>query len=413
LRLAAGVHLDRLDAGMSNILISRRVLHAGGTTGAAEPQHYRRSSPRDPGRRTLYGEGLLDLIRGRIWCELAGPRRGAERRSTRRSCGCLERNRSTGSSRCAISIAFDLLVGLGPNPVDLPWLPVYLVICFAFHPLYRVCRAAWRIILGFITMMTKPWTRDPTRAPTRFATPGNRSPRPPPQRPNSHRNGMTSRIAVFGWTPTPISGIPAAASGRRLRLFGSASKVLRMMLQSGVLPSAPTCDLSAATGGIIIADPERASVARLTSPSRIARLRQRRQGWKRLTDLRAAAGANSAVALKPPARRRWRARRMPPAPKKPPCRRQLSLRPQRARTSPTIGKSSLARILVGVWPRRAAHSPRRPPADQCRGALGQHIGYCRRTSKLLAGTVAQNIGRFSVPQDPRRDRRGQCPGVHT
>jgi ATP-binding cassette subfamily C protein len=62
------------------------------------------------------------------------------------------------------------------------------------------------------------------------------------------------------------------------------------------------------------------------------------------------------------------------------------------------GKSSLARMLVGVWPAwrgkvrlDAAAVEQWLPED-----LGRHIGYLPQDVELFAGTVAQNIARFET-----------------
>ena len=69
------------------------------------------------------------------------------------------------------------------------------------------------------------------------------------------------------------------------------------------------------------------------------------------------------------------------------------------------GKSSLARMLVGVWqPVRGKIRLDGAALDQWSPeALGQHIGYLPQDVELLAGTVAQNIAplRATTPT-PRR-----------
>jgi ABC-type protease/lipase transport system fused ATPase/permease subunit len=67
------------------------------------------------------------------------------------------------------------------------------------------------------------------------------------------------------------------------------------------------------------------------------------------------------------------------------------------------GKSSLARVIVGVW--AAARGKVRldgAALDQWAPAeLGQHIGYLPQDVELFAGTVAQNITRFDPRPDPQ------------
>ena len=82
------------------------------------------------------------------------------------------------------------------------------------------------------------------------------------------------------------------------------------------------------------------------------------------------------------------------------------------------GKSSLARMLVGVWrPVRGRIRLDGAALDQWSSdSLGEHIGYLPQDVELMAGTVAQNIGRFSEPLDrqggDRGGHRGGRPRTH-
>ena len=68
------------------------------------------------------------------------------------------------------------------------------------------------------------------------------------------------------------------------------------------------------------------------------------------------------------------------------------------------GKSSLARMLVGVWqPARGKIRLDGATYDQWSPeALGQHIGYLPQDVELLAGTIAENIARFAASQTGSR-----------
>jgi ATP-binding cassette subfamily C protein len=79
------------------------------------------------------------------------------------------------------------------------------------------------------------------------------------------------------------------------------------------------------------------------------------------------------------------------------------------------GKSSLARLLVGVWsPVRGTVRLDGATLDQWSPELlGQHVGYVPQDVELFNGTVAQNIARFEEPPDPDAVlAAAQAAGVH-
>ena len=111
-----------------------------------------------PRRRPLHiAQGVLDLIRGAH----PGPhrrraRRGAQRpRVTKR---VVRLPLMVGSRNDGLQPLRDLdnvrsfLSGIGPTAFfDLPWLPLYLAICFAFHPWIGLTALVGAIILVALT----------------------------------------------------------------------------------------------------------------------------------------------------------------------------------------------------------------------------------------------------------------------
>ena len=79
------------------------------------------------------------------------------------------------------------------------------------------------------------------------------------------------------------------------------------------------------------------------------------------------------------------------------------------------GKSSLARMLVGVWrPVRGKITLDGASLDQwAPDMIGRDIGYLPQNVELIAGTVAQNISRFEVDAGPNGIiAAAQAAGVH-
>ena len=363
--------------------------------------------------------GLLDLIRARILVRIGA--RLDETLSGRVYETIVRLPLKIGNRNEGLQPLRDLdslrsfLSGSGPTALfDLPWLPVYLIICFLFHPYIGLAALFGAIILGVITLLTETMTRDPTRAATGFAM--TRTALAETSRRNAEvlaAMGMTGRISVL-WADANAKYLAAQQRASDVAGgFGSASKVLRMMLQSGVLAvGAYLVIYQQATAGIIIAGSILSARALAPVDMAIANWRGfvgARQGWKRLTDLLALLPTQAPpMELRSPAQSVVveNASVAPPGTDKVVVQ-DASLILQSGNGLGIIGpsgsgKSSLARMLVGVWrPVRGRIRLDGAALDQWSPELlGGHIGYLPQDVELLAGTVAQNIGRFLEPQDP-------------
>jgi PrtD family type I secretion system ABC transporter len=320
------------------------------------------------------------------------------------------------------------LSGSGPTAFfDLPWMPVYLAICFLFHTYIGLTALAGAIILVTLTVVTELKTRRPTRSATQFAVARNALLEA------SRRNaeaitamGMVGRISKR-WNDLNRNYV--ASSGRASDVgggLGAMSKVLRLLLQSAILAVGAWLVINQqSTPGIIIAG----SIlgARALAPVDLAIANWRgfigaRQSWQRLSRLLGHLPPKAEpMALKPPARTLvvQNAAVTPPGQQKIVCQDvNFTLTAGKALgvIGPTAsGKSSLARMLVGVWtPVRGTVRLDGATIDQWSPeALGRHIGYVPQDVELFNGTVAQNISRFDEPPDPDAViAAAQAAGVH-
>jgi PrtD family type I secretion system ABC transporter len=318
--------------------------------------------------------------------------------------------------------------GVGPVAFfDLPWMPVYLAICFLFHTYIGLTALAGAIILVTLTALTEVKTRHPSRSATQFAMARNTLLEA------SRRNaeaitamGMVGHISQR-WHEFNRGYV--AASGRASDIgggFGAISKVLRLLLQSAILAVGAWLVINQqSTAGIIIAG----SIlgARALAPIDLAIASWRgfvgaRQSWERLSRLLGhLPPLVEPMALDPPARTLVvsHAAVAPPGQQKIVCQdANFSLPAGKALgvIGPTAsGKSSLARMLVGVWtPARGTVRLDGATLDQWSPErLGKYIGYLPQDVELFSGTVAQNISRFDDPLDTDAViAAAQAAGVH-
>lgn len=306
------------------------------------------------------------------------------------------------------------LSGSGPIAFfDLPWMPVYLAVCFLFHVYLGLTALAGAIILVALTVITEIKTRHPSRSAAQFAMA--RSALLEASRRNAEAitaMGMAGRISGH-WNKLNRNFV--ASSGRASDVgggLGAFSRVLRMLLQSAILAVGAYLVIEQeATPGIMIA----ASIlgARALAPVDLAIANWRgfvgaRQSWQRLARVLGHLPVKGEpMPLKPPARTLvvQNAAVTPPGQPRIVCQDvNFTLAAGKALgvIGPTAsGKSSLARMLVGVWsPARGTVRLDGATFDQWSSeALGRHIGYVPQDVELFDGTVAQNIARFEDPLD--------------
>ena len=254
------------------------------------------------------------------------------------------------------------LSSLGPTALfDLPWMPLYIGICFIFHFWIGVTATIGALILVGVTLLTEFRTREPTKAAAETGAARNALALA------SRRNaevlqamGMSGRVgALWGEANAKYMASQQRASDVAGGL-GAASKVLRMALQSAVLGVGAYLVIEQqATAGIIIAGSILA--ARALAPVELAIAHWRgfvaaRQSWKRLVELMAALPQRGEPLPLPAPRASMSVEGVSAAP---PGAQRLVVQDVAFALKAgnglgvigpsASGKSSLARVLVGVW----------------------------------------------------------------
>ncbi|HVV92114.1 MAG TPA: type I secretion system permease/ATPase [Hyphomicrobiales bacterium] len=381
----------------------------------------------------LYGfQGVLDVLRGRIMIRIGSVL--DESLSSRIFSAIVWLPTRRGLVGDGMQPLRDLdqirsfLSSYGPIALfDLPWLPIYLAICYMFHPLIGIAATIGGLILVSLTLVTEFMTRKPAKAAAAAAVGRNGLVEA------SRRNfevlqamGMAGRVgAIWGTANARYQQSNRRASDVGTGL-GGISKMLRMILQSTVLGIGAYLVIEQqASSGIIIASS--ILTTRALAPVELAignwkNFTAARQSWARLRELLIAFPHRAQpMAL--------------PRPKASLAVGNVSVAPPGGNflvvqdvnftlhagsglgiIGPSAsGKSSFARALVGVWPVvRGSVRIDDATLDQWSDeALGRWIGYLPQDVELFAGSVAQNIARFESEPDPEAIiSAARAAGVH-
>jgi PrtD family type I secretion system ABC transporter len=375
-------------------------------------------------------QGLLDITRGRLLVRIGNQ---LHARVGARAFDAVVRARSKpgGDGQQPVrdlDTVRSFLSGPGLTALfDLPWIPLYLAICFAFHVLIGVTALCGAVVLVGLTLVTEFLSRHPVKAASTQAAARNRIAEA------SRRNaevvtamGMSERL-LARWLDLGRDYLAQQKRANDVTAgLGSTGRVLRSALQSLVLAvGAYLVIQQEATAGIIISSS--ILTGRALAPIDVAIANWKgfvaaRQGWRRLDDLFSAMPAPAA-------------RLELPAPAQALAIEALSVTPPGAQ-SPVVrganfslnagsalaiagpsgsGKSSLVRAIVGVWP-AAGGCVRLDGAAITQwtpAALGRHIGYLPQDVELFEGTIAENIARFE-PDAPAAAviAAAKAAGVH-
>ena len=299
---------------------------------------------------------------------------------------------------------------MGPTAfLDMPWIPIFIAALFLFHPAIGMTALSGMAAIVGMTLLTERMSRGAAKAAM------DSSALRQVLADATQRNaeiiralGMTDRFTAR-WSEANErylrENVRAADVYANL---GSGAKVLRYVLQSGMLGlGAYLVVADRASGGIMIASS--IMMGRALAPIEIAlgswkQLVAARQGVMRLREI-------CKVTAPPPA---------PPVQLRRPCR-ELSVRDLAVAAPGTekaivsnvsfslaagmglavlgasaSGKTSLSKALVGIWPAcRGVVRLDGAALDQWRNEdLGRYIGYLPQEVALFDGTVAENICRF-------------------
>jgi ATP-binding cassette subfamily C protein len=309
---------------------------------------------------------------------------------------------------------------------DAPWVPLFVLGCFILHPWYGYIATVGAVLIFCFAIANELMTRKHLKAATTntivassYASATFRNAEV------LHAMGMLSGLRDR-WLTRQDEGLQlqAAASDRAGHLI-AASKFVRAFLQIAILGCGAYLSIEQdSTPGAMIA----ASIimGRALAPVELAVA-----NWKGFVAARSAYDRIKALFGMLP----QELEKMPLPPPEgflsvenvvaaPPGSKDTVLRGISFTLRPgevlgvlgpsAAGKSSLARVLVGVWP-AALGKVRVDGAELGHWdpeRLGQHIGYLPQDVELFSGTIAENIARFGRLDDEDIIAAARMAGVH-
>ncbi|MFZ5502475.1 MAG: type I secretion system permease/ATPase [Pseudomonadota bacterium] len=309
---------------------------------------------------------------------------------------------------------------------DAPWIPIYLVVITMLNPwlgLFSLCAAVLICLLAWLNELLthKPITEANTQAQGAYLFAN-----------NNLRNGEA--IEAMGMLPA-----------LRARWAAQQQKVLTMQVLASERGGAVTAISKASRiasqslilglgAWLVIGDEMTAGgmvVASILMGRALAPVEQLIGAWKQWIGVQAAYARLQDLMQKFPPREPGiqlpspegtisleNVSAIPPG-SETPVLHKLALRINAGDIVGVIGpsaagKSSLARLLVGVWPTSDGHV-RLDGADVFpwdKADLGRHVGYLPQDIGLCEGTVAENIARFGELDSERVVSAAQMAGVH-
>lgn len=310
--------------------------------------------------------------------------------------------------------------------LDIPWTPFYLLVAFLVHPLLGYLSLGGILILLCLTLLTELSTKTPIQQAQMLSV-GNAIILNK-QLQNSDTIEAMGMLATLkkhwleGHTKVMVLQTHIADKSA---VYSSLSRFVRVLLQSVSLGAGALLVIAGEiTPGLMIA----ASIilGRVLSPveqiiGSWKQFVQFRSAWKQLTRLLEEYPAPQAILTLPTPKGVISVEGVFAAPpgQKVATLRNVSFQLEQGEVLGIIGpsasgKSSLAKLLVGVW-QPLAGKVRLDGADICqwdKTLLGPSMGYLPQDVELFDGSIAQNIARFGEANSELIVAAAQLAGVH-
>jgi len=307
---------------------------------------------------------------------------------------------------------------------DAPWLPLFLAVIFLFHPLLGGVAIAGALAMLIAAFLNELLTRGPLERAQAGARRAGRF-----IDANVRNAEVVNALGMLPAVTRRWSALNDAALGEQVRaarignFFAGFTRFTRQLIQLAMLAAgAYLVVVQDVTAGVMIAATILLGRALAPVETMVASWRhlvEARAAWNRLDRLLGETGIDEKATDLPAPTGAVEVDRAVFGFREKPILRGVSfaLAPGEALglVGPSAsGKSTLARLIVGVW-KPVAGVVRLDGADVAawpREKLGPHIGYLPQDVELFGGTVAENVARLAEPDAAEVIRAGQRAHVH-
>jgi PrtD family type I secretion system ABC transporter len=310
---------------------------------------------------------------------------------------------------------------------DAPWVPIYLAVTFLLHPLVGLVALAGALVLICLAVLNQLLTRTPLQAASRAAIDAMQRAEADARNAEAiQAMGMMPGVMASWWRVNDRALNGQVVASNRAGSVLALSRFLRLAVQIAILGTGALLAVQhELTAGAMIAG------SILTSRA-LAPVEQAIGTWRQVIEARAA-HARLRAHFRDARLRRVRSMPLPPP------RGRLTVEAvtfaHPGALHPTLtgvgfalepgealaivgpsaaGKSTLARLLIGVWA-PSAGAVRLDGADVhgwTREQLGRHVGYLPQDVELFAGNVRDNVARLSDAPPAAIVRAATMAGVH-
>ncbi|WP_342071513.1 type I secretion system permease/ATPase [Yoonia algicola] len=362
--------------------------------------------------------GILDFVRGRVMGRVGARfQAGLDRRVFGAVLKATTLNRAPREAATGLR-DLEAIQRLITSPAlmaffDLPWVPLFFLGIFIFHPLMGLLAVVGAVILLIVALLNQFTARKPLEAANAASFASNQL--------GTHIRNESEMVHSLGmrgaafdrWQLARGKSLDTAIDAADTSgTFTALTKSFRLFLQSAMLGLGAYLVLinelspGAMIAGSILLGRALAPIEQLVGQWAV--FQRGREGWRNLAELLGQIPAEEQRTELPKPLAKIVAEQVTAVP---PGEQQASLRGVSFAVSPGqavgvigqsgAGKSTLARILTGVWTPAAGKIRLDGAAlDQYEpDVLGQHVGYLPQRVHLFDGTIKENIARMSMAPD--------------